>query len=51
MAEVDRREDRRELAPGILVGRELARRVDLVLEFLLIGLVVSFVGETSGDRA
>lgn len=50
LAEVERRDDRRAWAPGILVGRDIL--IDLALEFLLIGLItMSSVGDKTGDIA
>lgn len=41
--EVERREDRRELEPGILAGRVLPNAIERMLEFRLIGLVTPSV--------
>ena len=47
--EVERREGRLDWELGIIVGLERDIRKDLVLEFLLIGLVKSFSGDITGD--
>ena len=47
--EVDRREDLLDAAFGILVGLEAIILIDLALEFLNSGLIISSVGDIIGD--
>jgi hypothetical protein len=49
LAEVDRRDARLLVAFGILCAREPDMRIDLALEFLLNGLKISSLGESTGD--
>ena len=47
--DVDRLEDLLEPSLGILVGLEPIIRIDLALEFLKSGLLISSVGESNGE--